>query len=52
MSGLGRYFDTQEGSTYTGTFDYNKRSGFGRLESSEYIFVGSWENGEKNGLGY
>lgn len=30
----------------------DKKSGFGRLECSEYIYVGGWEKGEKNGLGY
>jgi hypothetical protein len=45
MSGLGRYFEKAENSTYTGTFEFNKRSGFGRMESGEFIYVGGWENG-------
>ena len=50
--GLGRFFEAREETTYTGSFENDKRSGFGRLECSEYIFVGGWERGEKSGLGY
>lgn len=52
ISGLGRYFDKKDNSTYTGTFEFGKRSGFGRIESGEFIYVGGWEKGLKNGLGY
>lgn len=28
------------------------RQGFGRLESDSFIYVGAWQNDQRNGLGY
>lgn len=50
--GIGRYTQKSTGITYTGTFEFGKRAGFGRLESQDYIYVGGWDNEKKNGVGY
>ena len=51
-SGLGLYLHFNEKMTYTGAFTASMRSGFGRLESEQFIYVGGWSENLRNGLGY
>lgn len=50
--GIGRMSNKNSNVVYTGQFRYDKRHGFGRLETNKDIYVGNWADNKKNGIGY
>lgn len=51
-TGVGRYLYKQNGYYYIGEFDEGKRSGFGKLEGENMLYIGGWRNNKRDGLGY
>lgn len=51
-SGIGRYHHKNDYSVYTGEFKNGLRDGFGRLESSDFLYIGYFSQGQRNGKGY
>lgn len=50
--GTGKLVDKANSMTYTGEYIDDLRHGFGRMESKDFLYVGDWYRGKKDGLGY
>jgi hypothetical protein len=50
--GIGRLTDTYNGMRYTGEYLNDLKHGFGRLETRDFLYVGNWYKGKRNGLGF
>ena len=51
-SGVGKYCHRQSGFVYLGDIENGHRQGFGKLESANMIYIGSWVKDEREGWGY
>jgi MORN repeat len=50
--GIGKLTDSCNGMRYTGEYLDDLKHGFGRLETKNFLYVGSWFKGQRNGIGY
>ena len=50
--GFGKMTNKGKRVVYLGEYQQNLRNGFGRLETSNSVYVGNFKKGKKHGLGY
>lgn len=50
--GSGKLTDKANGIIYTGEYIDDLKHGFGRMEAKDFLYVGDWYRGKKEGLGY